>query len=522
MKKLMCFSLAIMLLAGIASGCQKQTNGGTTAIQAGDSFSYPIETDEKLQFWYVDYTAGKVKREEAPLYQEIAVRTGVDVEYIPVSVSVATEQFNLLLASGNLPDIVMYEWLDFPSGAQSAVDGGHILNLNELVRDHMPNLRAYLSTSEVLEKQAKNDEGNYCFVPSFRGDDKLLTYTGPIMRKDWLDDLGLAVPETLDEWHTALKAFREKKGAETPFVCPPEYISMFMGGAYPISMGGFSEDFYLENGQVVYGPIQPACKEALKVLSTWYKEGLIDPNIASVDTNAINAKMTNGQAGASIGLAGGALGKWMLNMQSVDPNYNLVGTKYPVVNKGDMPYMGQIDNYMMSQGQAISASSKNAALAARYLDYFFTEEGIKLYNYGAEGVAYDLVDGKPVFKESILRSGQLDMYANIGGAQGVQQWEAYSQNLMFENQKEAIANWEYSDAASHLMPPVTYTTEESNTATKLLSDIKTFKDEKFFKFLLGVEDIETGFDAYVEQIKSMGIDKVISCKQAALDRYNNR
>ena len=56
MKKLMCFSLAIMLMAGIASGCQKQTDGGTTAIQAGDEFSYPIETDEKLQFWYVDYT----------------------------------------------------------------------------------------------------------------------------------------------------------------------------------------------------------------------------------------------------------------------------------------------------------------------------------------------------------------------------------------------------------------------------------------------------------------------------------
>ena len=520
--KATCAAMSALLIAGNLTGCFTGEENATTTIEPGADFNYPIETDETLQHWYVDYTAGKVKREEAPLYQEIARQTGVEVEYVPVSPSVAQEQFNLLLASGNIPDIVTYDWIGIPGGAQAAVDGGHILRLNDLIDDYMPNLKAYLEEDPSRDKQAKNDEGNYCFVPAFRGDPELLTYTGPIVRKDWLDDLGLVIPETIDQWYTMLKAFQEQKGADAPFVCSSEYLTMFISGAYPVSLGGYSDDCYLVDGKVVYGPIQPSFKEAVRVLSKWYEEGLIDPNIASVDSNAINSKMTNGQSGASIALAGGGMGTWLANMQGVDPNYNLVGTKYPVVNEGDTPYLGQLDNTMMNSCQGISANTKNPALVARYMDFYFSEEGIRLFCFGQEGVAYDLVDGNPVFKKEILEGGELDKYANVNGGTGVQQWEAYSQNLRFENQKEAIQNWGISDATEHLMPPVTFTTEESSRVTKILSDIKTYQSEMFFKFVFGVEDIETGFDAYVQQIEEMGIGQVLECKQAAYDRYNNR
>ena len=137
-------------------------------------------------------------------------------------------------------------------------------------------------------------------------------------------------------------------------------------------------------------------------------------------------------------------------------------------------------------------------------------------------MAYDTVDGKPVFKEEILNSGDISKYADFNGGLGVQQWGAYSQNLIFDSQREAIESWRYSDGEQHLMPPVTFSAEESAQVTKLLSDIKTYQSEMFFKFVFGVEDIETGFDSYVSQIKSMGIDQVLACKQTAYERYNNR
>ena len=55
-----------------------------------------------------------------------------------------------------------------------------------------------------------NDEGDiYCF-PFLRGDNSLMVFQGPIVRKDWLDKLGIPMPETIDDWYAMLQAFRDK------------------------------------------------------------------------------------------------------------------------------------------------------------------------------------------------------------------------------------------------------------------------------------------------------------------------
>lgn len=520
-KRAVCLTLASVLVC-MSTGCGEKKQNGNADLMKGDDFKYPIKTEQTLQYWYVDHSAGQVNRAEIPHTQAIYEATGVKLEYIPVSVSIATEQFNLMLASGEIPDIVQYDWSAIPGGAQAAVNAGQIKILNDYIAEYMPNLKAYLEKDPNADRQAKNDEGNYCFVPSYRGDQQLLTYMGPMVRRDWLEELGLEEPETLEDWEIMLTAFKEKKGATTPFVCNPSYLMMLVGGAHPVSMAGHSDDCYVENGKVHYGPIEEEFKEALKVLNRWYKEGLIDPNIAAVDSTIIDSKMTSGQAGASVGLLGGGLGKWLRNGKSVHEGYDLVGVKYPVVNKGDTPKFGQYDNTMMNTMEAISAKSENAELAARYLDFFFTEEGMVLQNFGKEGEAYDVVDGNRIFKKELIENNMLSDYANYTGGLGVQLWDAYSQSLAFPNQRTAIENWRQTETAKYMMPPVTLTTEESNKVSKIISDIKVYQSEMFYQFLFGTKDIETEFDAYVQQIKKMRIDEVLKCKQAAYDRFINR
>lgn len=319
----------------------------------GENFRYPVKTDKTLKYWYADNTAGQENKAETPHSKAVYEAIGIKLEWIPVSASIATEQFNLMLASGNVPDIVKYDWTSLPGGAQSAVDAGQILKLNDYIRDYMPNLKKYLSDNPAADKQAKNDNGNYCFVPAYRGDPQLLTYMGPIVRKDWLDELGLDVPETIDDWEIMLKAFRDKKGA-------------------------------------------------------------------------------------SVGLAGGGIGRWLVNAKSTNEKYDLIGTKYPVAKRGDVPKFGQVDNTMMNTMEAISANSKNPGLAARYLDYFFSEEGMVLLNFGKEGEVYDVVDGMRVFKKELIEQSKLQSYAEYTGGLGVQLWDAYSQSLAFPNQKDAM------------------------------------------------------------------------------------
>ncbi|MNI78179.1 hypothetical protein D3C73_1345300 [compost metagenome] len=71
------------------------------------------------------------------------------------------------------------------------------------------------------------------------------------------------------------------------------------------------------------------------------------------------------------------------------------------------------------------------------------------------------------------------------------------------------------------MPFVTPTKEESSKFASIMTDINTYRDEMFLKFIMGVEPIDN-FDKYVKKIQSMGIEEALVIQQAALDRYNKR
>lgn len=123
---------------------------------------------------------------------------------------------------------------------------------------------------------------------------------GPVIRKDWLDELGLPVPETIDEWTTTLKAFKEKKGAAAPisFVGKPRVFNELGNGAF-IGAFGVTRDFYLEDGKVKFGPAEPGYKEFLSLFHQWYADGLLDKDVATVDSKVMDANITSGATGAT-------------------------------------------------------------------------------------------------------------------------------------------------------------------------------------------------------------------------------
>ena len=62
------------------------------------------------------------------------------------------------------------------------------------------------------------------------------------------------------------------------------------------------------------------------------------------------------------------------------------------------------------------------------------------------------------------------------------------------------------------------TAEETDELNRIMTDINTYREEMTYKFITGQESLDN-FDAFVEQIKSQGIEDAIQIKQDALDRY---
>ncbi|NHN30409.1 extracellular solute-binding protein [Paenibacillus agricola] len=534
-RSLWLLTTSLMTSSLVLAACSKDSSPVSSTPKANEAtasgpVTYPIKTDIVLTHWYAAGAQQLGVIPDAtnwPIFQELAKRTGIKEKYVSPAVNQAKEQLNVMFASGEYTDIIEWNFLnDYPGGPEKAIKDGNILKLNDLIDKHAPNLKKYLKAHPEVDKQIKTDNGTYYGFPFIRGDDWLKTYGGPIIRKDWLDDLGLQVPTTIDEWYVVLKAFKEKKGATAPLTFKsgiPRVFDDLSSGAF-IGAYGVTRGFAMKDGKVYFGPAQPGYKEFLATMRKWYAEGLLDKDIATIDGKIQDANMTSGKSGATFALAGGGIGKWLGAMKDKDPKYNVIGAPYPVLKKGDVPMFGQKDYTAPSGGNfAVSPKSKNQELAVQLLDYGYSEEGATYFNFGTRGVSYDMKNNYPTYSEMVKSNYSLNLglYTRSTGGPTIQDKRYYEQFAALPQQSEAVTTWFKTDVDKYQLPPISPTPEESSELAKIMTEVNTLVDETTIKIVLGTDPVDS-YDKFLEKLKSLKIDRALQIEQAALDRYNKR
>lgn len=519
------------LLAGCANNKEEEAQSpapSASAAAAAQGAVYPISTDQTLTSWETinpNLTTFVSNLAETPFGKQLEQDTGVKVKYSHPADGQAKEQFNLLIASNNLPDLIEYDWnTGYPGGPEKAIADKVILPLNDLIDQYAPNLKKILQENPELDKMIKTDSGKYYVFPMIRSS---LVFRGPIIRKDWLDELNLAVPTTIDEWHTVLTAFKEQKGATAPLTA--QYTSdMNLQDAF---IGAFrtANRYYVDDeGKIKYGPIDPQFKDALALLRQWYSEGLLDKDFAlNNDSKSLDSKMLSNSSGATVYLISGGLGNWMDTGKKTNPDFHLVPAPYPTLNKGEKAFIGHSDFlYNPSASKAITVDSKNPELAVQWLDYAYSEQGSMLFNFGIEGESYTNQNGQIAYTDKITSDPKYNLQQMItqytkpnGPFPGDPRKNSFN---VYPEQNEAPDIWGNTDALKHILPTfITPTVDESKEVAKLNTAIASYKEEMFVKFVMGKESLDK-FDEYVERIKSMGVDQIIEIYQNAYDRYNQR
>ena len=460
------------------------------------------------------------------IHEIMEKKFGVKIKYITPATGQEQQQFNLLLASRDLPDIVTFWWNNVPGGPQKAIKDGYIYSMDEkFLKENAPNFYKLIKDNPVYDKGSKTDDGDYYIFPQFYdydGEKAISLYTnGYMMRGDWLEELGLEIPETIDEWYTVLKAFKEKKGAKAPFTGTS--LARGFEGAFGIRTG-----FYLDGDTVKFGEYEEGYREYLETLNKWYKEGLLDSDIANIDSKMAQAKLLNGQSGAMWGWLGSGLGK-MMNA-APDDKYSLVGVPSPVKNKGDKPEYNEVANPVYGSGSIINPNSKYKELAAKIIDFGYSEEGHMLANFGIEGESYTMVDGYPTYTDKVMKNEDglsitdaLTIYTNkIAGAGGWKDDYRYIQQYYnLPQQQEAQKIWMQGNGAAHALPTISYTEEENKEKSKIKSDIDSYVEEMQMKFITGVVPMSE-FDSFRAELKKMKVERLIELTQNAYDRYRQR
>lgn len=460
---------------------------------------------------------------ETPFAKKLQEATGITVNYTHPPQGQASEKFNIMIASKNLPDIIEYAWPQYPGGPGKAIKDGKIIRLNEYIEKYAPNLMTYLNENEDIKKLCTTDEGDIFAFPFIRGTDALCITEGLVLRKDWLDELNLEVPETIDEWENVLTAFKTAKNIESPLDI----------STYPFTVGAFSGaygaliGFFVEDGQVKYGPNEAGYKDFLAKMNDWYQKGLVSPDIASLPGDVITSDLLSDKTGAVFGAIGGGIGTWM----SSKPNdtFDLVGAKYPVLNKGDLPKFHSHQLACPYNFAAITTSCKNPELAAEFLAYGYSDEGQMLYNFGIEGESYEMIDGYPTYTDNIKNNQEGYSMANMLGQyclsfdQGpfIQRQEYYEQYAGMPQQQAAWQQFAIGDGINRTVPYIYFDEQENQEIAKKQTAISTFVVESLCKYIMGIEPMEN-FDEYKAELEALGINEVLEAKQNAYEKYLNR
>ena len=277
----------------------------------------------------VKWSATKNSVAEVGSYQVIMDKTKVNIKFIHPAAGQETEQFNLMIASNQLPDMIFYNWASVTGGPAKYLEDFVIIPLNEPMQKWAPNFMKYMEKYPEARKQSVLDDGTFYMFPMLRINTdnqggEWFRVGGPMIRQDWLDKVGMAMPTTKDELYNVLTAFRDKdpngngKQDEIPYA-----VQSSTGLTALAPMFKTLYDFQLKDGKVTFGPVLPEFREFVETMRQWYAEGLIDKEYSLTDGAALTAKMTGDQAGSTFNYLAGGMGTWT-NMMNGKGGFNLV------------------------------------------------------------------------------------------------------------------------------------------------------------------------------------------------------
>lgn len=507
--------------AAAESGDESQAETAETGefqlpiVDEPTTLSYFVADDSNAAIMTTDWNDNE-------FYQEMERRTGVHLEFEMVSSADYQTNFNLMIASGNLADMIYVGASYYAEGVDAAIDDGYFLDLTDLVDEYMPNYEKVRTSDVQYELLSTTDSGRLGAVYELR-QSKQGPWLGLWIRQDWLDDLNLDTPVTFDDYHEVLTAFKNEKGATAPL------ILNFSGsdGEFGTMSGGLNvlNSWQLdETGKVNFGPYMDAWKEYVTIMHQWYTEGLIDPDFMATDERTADmAKVVTGASGLFAALY---TMPSVYEAASEDPNMNLAPVNPPVMNEGDEGHIRLRDSYT-SGNTAISADSENWEVALRWLDYLYTDEGALLANYGVEGDTFEFnEDGEPEFTDKILNNENgwtmtQTVASYLCPSAGIANWSDWTRELAGVPEKDQACYDVWSEFSDDWRLPssVTLTQEESTERAALYADISTIVKEQTAQFISGALDIESNWDAYISALEASGMERAIEITQAAYDRY---
>lgn len=372
-----------------------------TAQASGDKAEEQKQTEAKdtgervpIRWLTTGDAAAAVIKDDDRIIEEINNRLNIDltVEIVPEG---NVEKVNVAMASGDFPDVVTGAY--GTSATQQWIDDGMVIPLNDYF-DANPDVKKW--TDEYAWSAIDGKFYGLPFITQYNAANALI-----IMRQDWLDNLGLAYPETLDDMKTVLTAFtnddpdgngkNDTFGYTSSKVTGPDAAGPFdwVFFAYGLKYADYSLD---ENDNVIAWFEDPSFVPAMKYIKDLWDSGLIDPELMLNDSTKKEEKFYQGKTGSVLVPLFRHVTRHESSVKELFPD---AAISYGLPPKGPDGASGLNKQGKGGMMTCVTAACKNPDKAVEFVNFMVSEEGNNLLRLGIEGIHYTMNGDEIVFNE---------------------------------------------------------------------------------------------------------------------------
>lgn len=483
----------------------------------------------------------------------IQEKTNVKINFEEIPDTEWDTKVNLLIASDELPDAFIYGGF---SAAELADYGsqGVFLALNDIIEEHGHYVKQVFDQQEALPGAYTALDGNIYTLPDINECYHCFYSMRAWINQQWLTNLGLEYPNTVDEFVNVLRAFKEQDANGNG---DPNDEIPFSGNAtswnstiYPFLLNSFlhydtSNLSVKEDGTVIFTPIQPEFKEGLQWIASLIDEGLIEKEALTQTEEQLKTKGSN----LDIALLGGFTSATWWSGVGSDNGEGSRCREYSGLSPLEGPNGVRISPWAgtgFNMGNSvITTACEDPVPLFKMLDYMLSDEATLRSQIGELGVDYNEPDegapginGKPALYAKIPTSN------TTGGTTG-DEADTAMPNVFPSNRtsdfrlgeqadySDPETQWQqeprlYNESATyfapyadeHMMYPgaVNLTAEESEKINFMKTQINDYVKENIVLFLAGEKSFDTDWDSFIAEFDNLNLNEYMELRQMAYTR----
>ncbi len=500
MKKLGLIGLMFLLLApclAVATGKAEQP------AVAGTSEADALLAEPTTLSLFIPENASWPFRDDWYILDLIKRKTNISFD-VNVAATNYAEKMSLVIASRDLPDIL---WSNAKDSIRYGQEGAFVNILEH--ENKLPNFAQWRKGEYRSRMPAFiSSEGKMYIFPVLEiGETER---EGWFYRKDIFEKNGLKEPADDKEFYQILKKLKQ--------VYPDSYPFTFRSALYRLGLMapqfGARFDYYYDkpSGTWKYGAIEDNMKEMVTYFNKLYEEELLTPDFLSISTKAWVDQISADKAFITFDWLT-RIDFYNIPLREQNPDFTMY---FMPPWKGGLQGQRKIeDTRFVASGGVIGSTTKKLDAVLAYFNWLYSDEGRDLISWGEEGVTYKVVDGKNKFltvtePNALWRElgmmtqgfyGRFDVQANISLCSPE---VAHGFTIGHNYDMEPRIN-------------INFSPEDQEIDSITGQAIKSYKEEQLSKFIIGERPLGE-WDQYVQQIKKLGLDKMLGLYDAAYKR----